>query len=120
MSAELLALAGDLQVAGLKASAVATAIVTKGAMNVKQAMAADAAGIGHAPAFPASITFDVRQSMGGPEAEIGPDKGRTQGALGNLLYFGSSKNGPVRNISVGIDAEAPRFEKALLDAADPL
>ena len=120
MSDTLASVARSLEMAGLKAPAVATAIVTKGAVNIEAAMRADAAGIAHAPAFPSSINYDVTQSMAGPEAEIGPDKGARQGALGNILYFGTSKNGPVRNISTGIDAELPPFEKALLAAADPL
>lgn len=41
--------------------------------------------------FPRSITHDVR----GLSAEIGPDKNRRQGALGNLLYFGGARSGPV-------------------------
>jgi hypothetical protein len=118
-ASELLAVAATLEKTGLAAPAIATGIVTKGAQNIKEAMQADAQGINHAPHFPDSINYDVNQTLGGPEAEIGPDKGRTQGALGNILYFGTSKNGPVRDISVGIDAEAPKFEKALGEAAEP-
>jgi hypothetical protein len=116
---DLFKIAAQLEVTGLRAPAIATAIITKGAVNIKRDMRADAQGINHAPAFPDSITYDIHQTFTGPEAEIGPDKGKRQGALGNILYFGTSKNGPVRNISRGIEAEAPRFAAELAKAAEP-
>ena len=87
------------------------AVVERGALNVKNGMARDAQGIGHAPAFPSSITYDMR----GLSAEIGPDKTRRQGALGNILAFGTSKNAPVWNHLAALEREAPRFEQALVD-----
>lgn len=100
----------------VKAAAGLYAVGTKAAVNVKNGMAEDARGIGHAPAFPDSITYDVHP--GGLRTvvwEIGPDKDRPQGALGNLLYFGSSNNGPVRDIGKALREEQPRLERALLD-----
>ena len=76
------------------------------ARNVKDTWRDNAKGMPHAPAFPFSITYDVGvgwdQSVGQAvesvvsgsissargttlRAEIGPDKGRAQGALGNLI-----------------------------------
>jgi hypothetical protein len=43
-------------------------------------------------------------------AIIGPDKGAPQGALGNLLEYGSVKNPPHRDGGRAADAEEPRFE----------
>jgi hypothetical protein len=117
-AAELFEVAGKLSASGPAASVAARLIVQKGALNIKRTMQDDARGIGHAPHFPDSITYETRDRPWGAEGEIGPDKDRRQGALGNILYFGTSKNGPVRNISTGLDAEAPRFEKALADAAE--
>ena len=96
------------------------AAVTKSSHSVQRAMKADASGIGHAPHFPNSITDEVKVKVGLIEAEIGPDKGRTQGALGNILYFGTSKNGPVLNINAPLEGEAPKFEKALADVLGDL
>ena len=118
-STELAAIARTLEMTGLRAPAIATGLIVKSGAAIQRRMRADAQGIGHAPSFPASITTDLTQTFSGPEVEVGPDKDRTQGALGNILYFGTSNNGPVRNISVGIDAELPLFEKALGDAAEP-
>lgn len=118
-SAELAAIARTLELTGLRAPAIATGLIVKSGAAIQRRMRADAEGIGHAPSFPASITTDLTQTFAGPEVEIGPDKDRRQGALGNILYYGTSKNGPVRNLIVGIEAELPLFEKALGDAAEP-
>lgn len=48
---------------------------------------------GHIPYLPSAITVTIRGGLD-PEAEIGPDKLRTQGPLGNLLEFGSKNNRP--------------------------
>lgn len=96
------------------------AVVTKSSNSVKDAMRNDAKGIGHAPHFPNSITADVKVKVGLIEGEVGPDKGLTQGALGNILYFGTSNNGPVININGPLDREGPRFQKAVEDAAGKL
>lgn len=96
------------------------AAVTKSSTSLRDAMRADAGGIGHAPHFPSSITADVKVKVGQIEAEVGPDKGLTQGALGNILYFGTSKNGAVLDINEPLDAESPKFQKAIEDAAGKL
>lgn len=57
-----------------------------------------AKGMAHAPAFPYSITYDLKggNAIRGSEidADIGPDKSRPQGALGNLIEYGSVNNPP--------------------------
>jgi hypothetical protein len=94
------------------------AVVAKGAQNVKEGMAQDATGIGHAPHFPASITYDILPAgLRGVVADIGPDKAKRQGALGNILAFGTSKNAPVWNHGAALEREAPKFEAALVDLA---
>lgn len=49
---------------------------------------------GHIPYLPKAITVSMLREPDGPAAEIGPDKMRTQGPLGNLLEFGSRNNRP--------------------------
>lgn len=92
------------------------AVMKKAADNVKKTMAADASGHPRFRAFPRSISYD-RKLGTGIEYEIGPDKDRTQGALGNILYYGTSNNPPVLDVEVGIRDEAPRLEKNLGDVA---
>jgi hypothetical protein len=103
----------------VKAAAGMYAVGKKAAQNVKDGMAADARGIDHAPAFPDSISYSAfpagLRTVG---FEIGPDKDRPQGALGNILYFGTSNNAPVRDIDKALREEQPNIEKALLALGD--
>jgi hypothetical protein len=119
-ASEVTQLAADLGKIPGRMVAPMVAAVTKSANSLEKAMRADAGGIGHAPHFPNSITSEVKVRVGQIEAEVGPDKGRTQGALGNILYFGTSKNGPVLNINGPLDAQSPKFQQAIEDAAGKL
>ncbi len=98
----------------------AAKVVEKGALNIKNDARRRAGGLRHAPAYPASITYDTRRGLRGPEAEIGPDKGKRQGALGNLLEYGSVKNGPIPHMAPAAEAEGPKFERALEDLSAQL
>lgn len=88
-------------------------VVAKGALNVKTGMQQDFAGLRHAPAFPASITYDTVETSTGAEAEIGPDKNRRQGALGNILAFGTANNAPVADFTAALRREEPNLIKFL-------
>ncbi|MFW3477302.1 hypothetical protein [Streptomyces microflavus] len=82
------------------------AVMMRGALNIKNEWKANArASSGrHAPAYPRSIGFDLLAF--GPDqllAIIGPDKGLPQGALGNLLEYGSVKNPPHNDGGAGFD-----------------
>ncbi|MFD6770594.1 hypothetical protein ACFWC6_30725 [Micromonospora chalcea] len=92
-------------------------VVEKGALNIKNGMRRRVGGIAHAPAYPAAITYDRSAGLRGPEAEIGPDKRRRQGALGNILNYGSVNNAPIPHVEPAADEELPRFEKAMEDLA---
>lgn len=91
----------------------ADAISKKAAQNIKDQMVAEAESSGSYKHFAAAITYDRAFGFGKIGYEVGPDKDRTQGALGNILYFGTSKNGPVLDIEAPMRAEAPRFEQAV-------
>ncbi|MGW0626426.1 hypothetical protein [Streptomyces sp. NPDC002758] len=91
-------------------------VTMRGAVNIKKDWRANARQSSgrHAPAYPNAVGFDFTAL--GPdvfEATIGPDKGATQGALGNLLEYGSVKNPPHRDGGRALDAEEPRFEAQL-------
>lgn len=84
------------------------------ARHVRDDWRRNGTGMAHAPAFPFSVTYDIEGDRDRIEAEIGPDKDRAQGALGNLIEFGSINNGPQglghgalqaneRDFEVGID-----------------
>lgn len=90
-------------------------VVAKGALNIKTGARRRIGRPAHAPAYASSITYDIKRWGMGAIAEIGPDKGRRQGALGNLLEYGSVNNAPIPHIRPAADEELPRFEKAMDD-----
>lgn len=113
-------LVSDLTAAPIRVQRQVDAVVRKGATNVKNDWRQRASGLRHAPLYPASITFDAGWKRGGYEAEVGPDKALPQGALGNLITYGSVNNPPSGDDIAVADAEAPRFEKAMRDLAEGL
>lgn len=114
-------LSEDLGKASGKVFAAVEAVTAKAALNVKTNMARDAETFAgsHAPHFHRSISYDRKLTIGSVAYEIGPDKSRrgAQGALGNILYFGTSKNSPVLNLTAGLEEEAPNFIAHLAIAA---
>lgn len=89
------------------------AVVARGALNIKKEWRKNArqSAPKHAPQYPRTIAFDVLTF--GPDqvlAIIGPDKSGAQGALGNLLEYGSVKNPPHNDGGRALVNEVPRFE----------
>ncbi len=109
------ALAADLDQVAVDAPAEARKVVSKGALNIKRDAQQRVQGLKHAPAYSRSISYDTTLTATGAEAEVGPDKLRRQGALGNLIEFGSVHNPPNPHMAPAADAELPRFEKAMGD-----
>jgi hypothetical protein len=93
--------------------AATMAVVVKGALNIRDDARRRVSGLRHAPQYPRSITVDTYVSLSGPSAVIGPDKAKPQGALGNILEYGTTKNAPIPHLAPAAEAEAPRFEAAL-------
>lgn len=108
-------LAADLEAVPAKVQPEIAKVVKRGAVNVKKDMQRDARSGGYTKHFARSINFDMVTPT---FAEIGPDKGKIQGALGNILYFGTSNNAPKLDLEAPLYREAPKFEKALGDAAE--
>lgn len=90
-------------------------VVKRGAHNLKSDYQREARSSGHYKHFHRAISYDRVTSL---EYEVGPDKSKMQGALGNILYFGTSKNAPELDLHGPIARELPRFEQALADAAE--
>lgn len=84
-------LAGSLT----KFPAGAKAVVSKGALTLKQGMKAEArsAGVAEAKALASTIDYDTKALVGSITAEVGP-KGGGPGSFA-FLYYGNSKNGPL-------------------------
>jgi hypothetical protein len=96
------------------------AVVRKVALTVKTDWAGQWAPSVHLPSLGASVSFDVAGGGGVYTAEIGPDKGRSQGPLGTLI---EDANGAARNRAThagnraGRRAET-RFERMVADAGE--
>ena len=94
------------------------AVMKKGAQNVKDEMVADVRGSTHFKGMAGSISYDSAPGIGGVRYEVGPDKSRRGGALGNIYYFGTSRGGGSGDLEKPLRSESPRLEKALGDLAD--
>lgn len=89
------------------------AVVQKGSLNIKKDAAQKVSGFSHLPHYPKSISYDTRNLAHTIIGEIGPDKGRTQGPLGNLIEFGSVNNAPIPHMAPALETEEPKYLKAL-------
>lgn len=115
---EVIALAKNLGKTSEEIYAEVDAVSSKGALNIKNEMIADARSSVHFKGMASSITYEHSNSKSVIRREIGPDKGRRGGALGNIYYFGTSRGGGSGDLEKPLRTEGPRFEKALADLAD--
>ena len=108
------------RIEGIPTKVIPTLVVVgdKAAAQIQRDLRSKARGHRHFPSFPASITTDRR----GLHWEIGADKQRKAVArLANILYFGTSKNGPVLEApGAALDRQAPKLVKAVQAAAKAL
>jgi hypothetical protein len=95
-------------------------VVQRAALNIKNDAKKKASGLAHAPHYPRSISYDTAVSETTVTAEIGPDKDRSQGALGNILEYGTSKNPPYAHLGPALDYEGPNFVRYLGDLGEDL
>ena len=96
-------------------------VLSKGALNIKNRMresfvASGNAGFRHVGR---TVSYDLTTEGTELSAEIGPTK--PEGALANVAIFGTPRGGgTVADPREALEAEAPRFEKALADLAEEL
>jgi hypothetical protein len=105
----------DLRTAEEKAVDETRRVVAKGLLNIKKETRARWSGLAHAPSLPSAVTYETKTSGTGASGEVGPDKARRQGALGNLVEYGSVNNAPIPALNPAADAEEGPFAKALED-----
>ncbi|MFI9332009.1 hypothetical protein ACIGZJ_31260 [Kitasatospora sp. NPDC052868] len=109
------ALVADLARSADEADRQARQVVSKGALNIKRDWRANArASSGrHAPHYPGSIGYDLDSAPGSTSAVIGPDKDAKQGALGNILEYGTSQQGGHNDGGRALMSEEARFIAAV-------
>lgn len=118
---ELRKFAVDLQAAAGKIAPEIRAVIGKGALNIKQQMVSEMRASVHFHGAAGSISYDTKLTHDGIEAEIGPDKDKAGGALGNIAYFGTSRGGgTVPDPVHALEAEVPNVEKYIGDLLDRL
>lgn len=117
---QLRGLAEDLRMGYKEAAKDAAAIVGRGALNIKKDWQSRWRGHPMVPAIPYAINYDVKVRPTEIAAEIGVDKGRRQGPLGNLLEFGSVNNAPLPGGAPALAAEEPRFVEQAAKLVDSL
>lgn len=77
-------------------------------------------GFKSAPYLHKAVTFDVFALGDSVSAEIGPDKRKKQGALGNLLEYGSVNNAPRPAGRAASERGMNSLESRLADRAEDL
>lgn len=95
-------------------------VVKRGATNIKDQMVEEMKSSAWFAPVARGISYDLVND--GYTAEIGPTKG-SPGSLANIAYFGGGVQpggGTVPDPRGALDAEVPRFQKALADLAEEL
>lgn len=105
----------ELDVATSRMLPEVAAVVGKGCLNIKKDWANSWAALAkHLPMLPRSISYDVTTLPGRVLGEVGPDLNRRQGPLGGVAEFGTPTSAPHPGGAPALDAEAPKFEAAML------
>lgn len=121
---EVTAVANGLGRIAAKALPDVDAVIKKGAQNIKEGMADDAKASPSFEPLAGSISYDSRYGPGRVQYEIGPDKDKRGGALGNIYYFGTSRGGGTGDLDKQLNLEAPQalefLEKLPAQWADEL
>lgn len=110
----------DLDKAGSRSIPAVRGVVAHGAVNIKKDWRQRWGGIAHAPALSGAVTYDIVFGLMTVGAQVGPDKDERQGALGNIIEFGTENNAPIPGGLPALESEAPRFERELANLGERL
>jgi hypothetical protein len=110
----------DLEAADAELLDKTEKVVGRGMFNIKRDWKARWTGYAHIPHLPNAINYDVTRHGDDISGEVGPDKNKRQGPLGNLIEFGSENNAPIPGGLPALAAEEPKFTNALADMLEKL
>lgn len=94
------------------------AVLEKGAHNIKEDLVSGAKASRHFKGLAPSISYDSKYSLGTASYEVGPDKNRKGGGLGNVAYFGTSRGGGTLDLEGPLMREAPEVYNQLSELVD--
>jgi hypothetical protein len=113
-------LAADLNGAGNAVIPFAVKALAVTSMNVKKTWQGKVSGAPGMPGLAGAVSYDVKTVGASIEAEIGYDKNRYQGPLGNISEFGSPTLAPRGYGAAALQENADDFvhglERAVEDA----
>jgi len=111
---DLMKFAADLGKVASRAVTDVDPVLKKGAQNIKNDLVSEARGSRTLGAnLAGSISYDPIGGLGSLGYEIGPDKSRPGGPLGNIYYFGTSRGGGTGDLEGPLVREAPALEREL-------
>lgn len=94
-------------------------VTQRGLFNIKKDWQRRWSGHPRIRMLPNTITYDSAQTADKVSGEVGPEHGRRGASLANLIEyeFGGVHSAPIPGGAPALDAERPRFERALEDVA---
>lgn len=117
-NSEILKLAADLGDAGRGAIPFATKAVAVTANRVKQSWRGKVAGSPGLGGLAGALSYDVTAHVADVAAEIGYDKAKSQGPLGNVSEFGTSRHAPRGYGAAALQENEGDFQTGLEKALD--
>ncbi|MGO1562112.1 MAG: hypothetical protein ACTHW7_09820 [Actinomycetaceae bacterium] len=89
-------------------------VFEKAALNIKDDLTAQAQGSAHFRGMAGSMSYSRTGGARRIEYEVGPDKSRRGGALGNIFFFGGANGGGgTGDIDKPLREEEPRLTDAI-------
>lgn len=116
---EMLAFSAAIDATAKNAPRKARSVVSKGLLNVKKDMQAQASKSRYFKQIASTISYEIRGGgdLGGVtiEGEVGPDTSFPSARIENIAYFGSSRagGGTVEDPRAAGEREAPRFAEEI-------
>lgn len=89
------------------------AILGRAGFNIKKGTQRRWSGMKHLPRLPYAVSYDVTPIFTGFQLEVGADKDKKQGALANVVEFGTVNNPPRPGLAPELDLEEPKTVAAL-------